>query len=131
MTDVVTDEYAEAVAGQPDNIAPEITQADAEEGGRNTDNIEAKGAGVPDLGMILDIPVMMSLEVGSTEITVNELLSMGTGAVVELNRHAGDPLDVKVNGKLLGRGEVVETNGRYGIRLTEVVSPSERLGRLS
>ena len=86
---------------------------------------------LPDLGVILDIPVVMSLEVGSTELTVSELLSMGTGAVVELNRHTGDPLDVKVNGKLIGRGEVVETNGRYGIRMTEVVSQNERLGRLA
>ncbi len=85
----------------------------------------------PDLSVILDIPVVMSLEVGSTELTVNELLSMGSGSVIELNRHTGDPLDVKVNGKLVGRGEVVESNGRYGIRLTEVVSPSERLGPLA
>ena len=130
MTDTVT-EYAEADAGQLENINPEAIQVDAASVDQVADQIEAQVAGVPDLGMILDIPVMMSLEVGSTEITVNELLSMGTGAVVELNRHAGDPLDVKVNGKLLGRGEVVETNGRYGIRLTEVVSQSERLGRLS
>ncbi len=81
------------------------------------------------LGLILDIPVVMSLEVGSTKITVNELLTMGDGAVIELNRSAGDPLDVKVNGTLIGRGEVVEINGRYGIRLTEVVSQSERLGK--
>ena len=84
----------------------------------------------PDLSVILDIPVVMSLEVGSTELTVNELLAMGSGSVIELNRHTGDPLDVKVNGKLVGRGEVVESNGRYGIRLTEVVSPNERLGPL-
>ena len=85
----------------------------------------------PDLGVILDIPVVMSLEVGSTELTVNELLTMGSGTVIELNRHTGDPLDVKVNGKLVGRGEVVESNGRYGIRLTEVVNVNERLGPLS
>ncbi|MCL6270130.1 flagellar motor switch protein FliN [Sansalvadorimonas sp. 2012CJ34-2] len=84
----------------------------------------------PDLGVILDIPVVMSLEVGSTELTVNELLSMGSGTVIELNRHTGDPLDVKVNGKLVGRGEVVESNSRYGIRLTEVVNVNERLGPL-
>ncbi|CAM3719066.1 flagellar motor switch protein FliN [Parendozoicomonas haliclonae] len=116
--------------------AAELIVDDASETIVTVDNAELTDAqspvtAQPDLGLILDIPVVMSLEVGSTEITVSELLTMGSGAVIELNRNTGDPLDVKVNGKLVGRGEVVETNGRYGIRLTEVVSQQERLGRIA
>ena len=81
--------------------------------------------------MILDIPVMISMEVGSTQIPIRNLLQLNQGSVVELDRLAGEPLDVLVNGTLIAHGEVVMVNEKFGIRLTDVVSPSERIKRLS
>lgn len=80
--------------------------------------------------MILDIPVAISMEVGSTDITIRNLLQLNQGSVVELDRLAGEPLDVLVNGTLIAHGEVVVVNEKFGIRLTDVISPSERIKRL-
>lgn len=84
----------------------------------------------PDLEVILDIPVNISMEVGSTEIAIRNLLQLNQGSVIELDRMAGEPLDVTVNGTLIAHGEVVVVNERFGIRLTDVVSPSERIRKL-
>ena len=84
----------------------------------------------PDLDVILDIPVSLSMEVGSTEIAIRNLLQLSQGSVIELDRMAGEPLDVRVNGTLIAHGEVVVVNDRFGIRLTDVVSPSERIRKL-
>lgn len=80
-----------------------------------------------DIGMVLDLPVQVMVELGRTKITIAELLSFRVGSVIELNVNAGDPLDLVVNGCLIAQGEVVIVNNRYGIRLTDIVSPSERL----
>ncbi|MGI9280188.1 MAG: flagellar motor switch protein FliN [Endozoicomonas sp.] len=85
----------------------------------------------PDLGLILDIPVTLSLELGSTQISIADLLRLNKGSVVELEKEASEPLDVKVNGTLIAYAEVVVINDRYGIRLTDVVSESERIKKLS
>ena len=82
------------------------------------------------LDVILDIPVLMSLEVGRTEISIRQLLQLKQGSVIELDRLAGDPLDVLVNGTLVAHGEVVVVNEKYGIRLTDVLSPKERIKQL-
>ena len=82
------------------------------------------------LDVILDVPVTLSLEVGRTRMPIRNLLQLNHGSVVELERGAGDPLDVYVNGTLIAHGEVVVINDRFGIRLTDVVSPSERIRRL-
>lgn len=84
----------------------------------------------PKLDVILDIPVNLTMEVGGTEIAIRNLLQLSQGSVIELDRVAGEPLDVKVNGTLIAHGEVVVVNDRYGIRLTDVISPQERIRRL-
>jgi len=84
----------------------------------------------PKLDVILDIPVTISMEVGNTDIAIRNLLQLSQGSVIELDRVAGEPLDVKVNGTLIAHGEVVVVNDRYGIRLTDVISPQERIQKL-
>ncbi len=84
----------------------------------------------PNLDVILDIPVSISMEVGSTEISIRNLLQLNQGSVVELDRLAGEPLDVLVNGTLIAHGEVEVVNEKFGIRLTDVISPSERIKKL-
>ena len=82
------------------------------------------------LDLILDVQVTLSLEVDRARIPIRNLLQLNQGSVVELERMAGEPLDVFVNGTLVAQGEVVVVNERFGVRLTEVVSPSERIKRL-
>jgi len=92
--------------------------------------LPAVGAMDMSLDVILDVPVVLSLEVGRTRIPIRNLLQLNQGSVVELERGAGEPLDVFVNGTLIAHGEVVVVNDRFGVRLTDVVSPSERIRRL-
>ncbi|HWL63642.1 MAG TPA: flagellar motor switch protein FliN [Steroidobacteraceae bacterium] len=82
------------------------------------------------LDVILDVPVTLSLEVGRSRLPIRSLLQLNQGSVVELERAAGDPLDVFVNGTLVAHGEVVVVNEKFGIRLTDVVSPAERIRKL-
>lgn len=90
----------------------------------------AGAEGRANLDAILDIPVNLSLEVGRSKISIRNLLQLNQGSVVELDRLAGEPLDVLVNGTLVARGEVVVVNEKFGIRLTDVVSAQERIKRL-
>jgi flagellar motor switch protein FliN len=82
------------------------------------------------LDMILDVPVTLAMEVGRTRISIRNLLQLNQGSVVELDRAAGEPLDVFVNGTLVAHGEVVVINEKFGIRLTDVISPAERVRKL-
>lgn len=82
------------------------------------------------LDVILDVPVTLSMEVGRSRIPIRNLLQLNQGSVVELERAAGEPLDVFVNGTLIAHGEVVVVNEKFGIRLTDVVSPAERIRKL-
>lgn len=86
--------------------------------------------GAPDLDVIMDIPVRISMEVGNTEVSIRNLLQLNQGSVIELDRLAGEPLDVLVNGTLIAHGEVVVVNEKFGIRMTDVISPSERIKKL-
>ena len=106
-------------------------QADATEAPINelTDD-SSVGSGNENIDVILDIPVTLSLEVGTTVIAIRNLLQLNQGSVIELDRLAGEPLDVKVNNTLIAHGEVVVVNEKYGIRLTDVMSPSERIKKL-
>lgn len=129
--DSMADEWAAAMEEQ---VEEESTQAvDLEE----FDDPAASGAapitsvdGRPDLDVILDIPVSISMEVGRTAITIRNLLQLNQGSVIELDRLAGEPLDVLVNGTLIAHGEVVVVNEKFGIRMTDVISPSERIKKL-
>jgi len=94
---------------------------------RNNGPVSLEG---PNLDVILDIPVSISMEVGSTDINIRNLLQLNQGSVIELDRLAGEPLDVLVNGTLIAHGEVVVVNEKFGIRLTDVISPSERIKKL-
>ena len=88
------------------------------------------GAG-NDISMILDIPVQLTVELGRTRIPIKNILQLAQGSVVELETLAGEPMDVLVNGYLIAQGEVVVVNDKFGIRLTDIVTPSERMRRLS
>lgn len=84
-----------------------------------------------DINMILDIPVQLTVELGRTRIPIKHILQLAQGSVVELETLAGEPMDVLVNGYLIAQGEVVVVNDKFGIRLTDIVTPSERMRRLS
>lgn len=83
-----------------------------------------------DLDFILDIPLSVSAQLGSTQLLINELLQLGQGSVIELNKLAGEPLEIHVNGKLVARGEAVVINEKFGVRLTDIISPIERVKQL-
>ena len=136
----LADEWAAALEetgdGQADIDA--LLAADASSGSRlpmeefgsvpkNNDPVTLDG---PNLDVILDIPVSISMEVGSTDINIRNLLQLNQGSVVELERATGEPLDVYVNGTLVAHGEVVVINEKFGIRLTDVISPAERIRKL-
>jgi flagellar motor switch protein FliN/FliY len=97
---------------------------DVQDGGHDA------GARDVNLEVILDVPVTLSMEVGRTRIPIRNLLQLNQGSVVELDRAAGEPLDVFVNGTLVAHGEVVVVNDKFGIRLTDVISPAERIKKL-
>lgn len=86
---------------------------------------------IDDISRVLDIPVQLSVELGRTKVPIRHILQLGQGSVVELDALAGEPMDVLVNGYLIAQGEVVVVNEKFGIRLTDVVTPSERLRRVS
>jgi len=83
------------------------------------------------LDFILDIPLEISVELGRTRMVINDLLQLGQGSVIELSKLAGEPLEIFVNGKLVARGEVVVVNEKFGVRVTDIVSPMERIKSLS
>ena len=91
---------------------------------------EGGGKGVQTIDFILDIPLEVTVELGRTSMLINDLLQLGQGSVVELNKLAGEPLEILVNRKLIARGEVVVVNEKFGVRLTDIVSPIERVKSL-
>ena len=88
------------------------------------------GKGALALDFILDIPLTLNVELGRSQLLINELLQLGQGSVIELTKLAGEPMDVFVNQRLIARGEVVVVNEKFGVRLTDIVSPSERVEKL-
>jgi len=99
------------------------------------DQLSGSGSGLSahdelNLDVILDVPVTVSMEIGRTKISIRNLLQLNQGSVIELDRLAGEPMDVLVNGTLIARGEVVVVNEKFGLRLTDIISPAERVKKL-
>lgn len=122
--DAMADDWAAAMQEQADADAA-VSAVELDEF-----DTEAKTGPNPELELILDIPVSISMEVGRTSITIRNLLQLNQGSVIELDRLAGEPLDVLVNGTLIAHGEVVVVNEKFGIRMTDVISPTERIKKL-
>lgn len=125
-------DWAEAMDEQ--KKVDEQAVLDPEQGGPlSGDPAFSRGTEVPvnDINMVLDIPVQLSVELGRTKVPIKYILQLAQGSVVELDALAGEPMDVLVNGYLIAQGEVVVVNDKFGIRLTDVVTPSERLRRVS
>jgi flagellar motor switch protein FliN/FliY len=119
----LADEWAQALEEQGD--ADEAQPADFQ-------NLHADNSRAGDIKLdaILDVPVTIAMEIGRTRINIRNLLQLNQGSVVELDRFAGEPMDVLVNGTLIAQGEVVVVNEKFGIRLTDIVSPSDRVKNL-
>ncbi len=115
-------EVASEIRSVPESVSPASFSKFAPTGMGNAGN---------DINMILDIPVQLTVELGRTRIPIKHILQLAQGSVVELETLAGEPMDVLVNGYLIAQGEVVVVNDKFGIRLTDIVTPSERLRRLS
>jgi len=130
--DAMADEWAAAMGEQAETEGEggnaDAESVDLEEFDKIPDNPAINN---PELDIILDIPVTISMEVGSTAITIRNLLQLNQGSVIELDRLAGEPLNVLVNGTLIAHGEVVVVNEKFGIRMTDVISPSERIKKLA
>ena len=110
----------------PETPEAPVERAEFDELGENASSTTGQDI---NLDVVLNVDLDLALEVGRTTISVKNLLQLNQGSVVELDRLAGEPLDVLVNGTLIARGEVVVVNDKYGIRLTDVVSPAERIKR--
>jgi flagellar motor switch protein FliN len=121
--------WAEALEEQ------KVSEAKAEDGGQGGPLFGSASPGTSntsqDINMVMDIPVTLSVELGRTKVPIKYILQLAQGSVVELDALAGEPMDVLINGYLIAQGEVVVVNDKFGIRLTDVVTPAERLKRLS
>ena len=128
--DAMAAEWAAALAESKPETASEVQDQISPASFQNFSPTLASGAG-NDINMILDIPVQLTVELGRTRIPIKHILQLAQGSVVELEAMAGEPMDVLVNGYLIAQGEVVVVNDKFGIRLTDIVTPSERMRRLS
>jgi flagellar motor switch protein FliN/FliY len=118
MAEQTSTKVAVEPAAQPANIFPRLAPGNASDG-------------TQDLDLILDIPVSLTVELGRTKIPIKHILQLAQGSVIELDALAGEPMDVLVNGCLIAQGEVVVVNEKFGIRLTDIVTPSERMRRVN
>lgn len=134
MNDEMNQDIAEAAQGATENMdfveglnEEKVTQI---VDGIQTGDDALNRLKVQNLDFILDIPLNVSVELGRTKVVIKDLLQLGQGSVLELDKLAGEPLEVYVNGKLVARGEVVVVNEKFGIRLTDIISPIERIETL-
>lgn len=125
--------WAEALAEQDGGAGDETTAAARNAGDEVFKPLDqGAAASVPrDLEMVMDIPVKLSVELGRTRITIKQLLELAQGSVIELDGLAGEPMDILINGYLIAQGEVVVVEDKYGIRITEIVTPYERVHKLN
>ena len=122
---IAEDDWAAAMAEQAPAAAssPEIF--------KELSGAPVSGGLAKDIDFILDIPVLLTVELGRTKITIKNLLQLAQGSVVELDGLAGEPMDVLVNGCLIAQGEVVVVNDKFGVRLTDIITPAERIRKLN
>ncbi|MET3445956.1 flagellar motor switch protein FliN [Ralstonia pickettii] len=133
MEEAMALEAAQRAAANPNPVANPPAAA-ATEASPVFKPLTADGLGTPqrnDIDMILDIPVQLTVELGRTKVPIKNLLQLAQGSVVELDALAGEPMDVLVNGYLIAQGEVVVVNEKFGIRLTDIITPSERIRKLN
>jgi len=140
LEDIVSDqEPEEAEQLTEDDIRVEETPEGEEvnlnnkqevDGFQEIENSEVAEKQVRDIDFLLDIPLEVSVEVGKTKLLINDLLQLGQGSVIELNKVAGEPMEILINQKLIARGEVVVINEKFGVRLTDIISPMERVQKL-
>jgi len=134
--DALADEWAAALAeqepaGKGGDALPSERASDASHMFPQLAGVAASQDARQDIDMILDIPVQLTVELGRTRIPIKHILQLAQGSVIELDALAGEPMDVLVNGCLIAQGEVVVVNDKFGIRLTDIVTPSERVRRLN
>lgn len=135
---------AESSSSPEDDWSAALAEQTAGEASQSTTAAEVKPApdlfkplnvvgsgGNSDIDMVMDIPVQLSVELGRTKLTIKNILQLGQGSVVELDGLAGEPMDIYVNGYLIAQGEVVVVDDKYGIRITDIITPSDRINRLN
>ena len=140
---LLNENTASEPAPKEENLSWDDVQKELEESKRAVPKVEAsvaefeelkkterKGGASLDLDFILDIPLTMTAELGRCRLLISELLQLGQGSVIELTKIAGEPMDVYVNQRLIARGEVVVVNEKFGVRLTDIISPAERINKL-
>jgi flagellar motor switch protein FliN/FliY len=132
----LAEQAAAAKPAAPTAPPPTVQQAPAAKPAPIFGNLagtNANSAGTPaqDIDLVLDIPVLMTVELGRTKLPIRHILQLAQGSVVELDGLAGEPMDVLVNGCLIAQGEVVVVNEKFGIRLTDIITPSERIRKLN
>lgn len=125
-TDAVDDLWADALSEQK-----QAEKSEAETLFRSLEPDSSPDASIQDINLIMDIPVKLTVELGRTRMTIKELLRLAQGSVVALDGLAGEPLDILINGYLIAQGEVVVVADKYGVRITDIITPSERMRRLS
>ena len=128
---------AEQEAAEEEQPAPSNTLPDTSTAKAASDDIFrplnaiGESAQARDLEMVMDIPVKLTVELGRTKLTIKQLLELAQGSVIELDGLAGEPMDILINGYLIAQGEVVVIEDKYGIRITEIITPSERIHKLN
>lgn len=129
QTETIDDDWSAAMAEQ---ASANVSQQKGEQAAVFTEFTGKKISDTPnDIDFILDIPVQLTVELGRTKIAIKNLLQLAQGSVVELDGLAGEPMDVLVNGCLIAQGEVVVVNEKFGIRLTDIITPAERIRKLN
>ncbi len=134
IDDISWDDVSDALQDEKTEVSTGVTGAGAADAKKHAEFSELQKTGVvtapQNLDFILDIPLEVTVELGRTTMAIYDLLQMGQGSIIELSKLAGEPLEILVNKKLIARGEVVVVNEKFGIRLTDIVSPQERVENL-